>query len=328
MLATPEAPERAPRRSRRLAQGAIVVALGAVAAGLAIALPSNDGDELADGSTTRVEADGPTASAALLASDGRIEIDGELTDTGSLASSAGLVFQLPDPSGPIAIDAGGLTNLVEPASATNDGEAADAGEAEATTTTTTWVEPPLPPPSGWVDTGNGVLVPDLLLRIRFCESTNNYQAASNYSTARGAYQFLKGSWDWYGHAETTGVNQAHLATPAQQDQAALATLQAEGTGPWAESRPCWADPDIDPRYATARPAPKPATTTTAPTTTTGDGSTTTTVGSTSSSETTSTTVETTTTAEPSTTASTTTTSTTVPSTAPAPTTAGSSTTSS
>jgi len=326
VLAIPEAPDQGPRRSRRLAQAAIVVTLGVVAAGLAIALPNKDGDEVADGSTTRVETDGPTASAALLASDGRIEVDGELTDSGSLADSAGLVLQLPDPSGPIAIDAGRLTNLVEPTSPTTGGEGEGSSDDESTTTTTTWVEPPLPPASDWVDTGNGVLVPDLLLRIRFCESTNNYQAASNYSTARGAYQFLKGSWDWYGHAEITGVNQAHLATPAQQDQAALATLQAEGTGPWAESRPCWADPDIDARYATARPAPKPATTTTAPTTTTADDSTTTTVGSTSSSETTSTTVETTTTEA--TTSSSTSTSTTVPTTAAAPTTVGSSTTSS
>lgn len=309
MLATPEAPERTPRRSRRLAQGAIVAALGAVAAGLAFSLPSNDGDEVADGSTTRVEADGPTASAALLASDDRIEIDGELTDRGSLTPSGALTLRLPDPSGSVTLDARGLTNLIEPAPGSDDGEAEASGDPA--TTTTTWSEPALPPESDWVDTGNGVLVPDLLLRIRFCESTNNYQAASKYSTARGAYQFLKGSWEWYGHAETTGVAQAHLATPAQQDQAALATLQAEGTGPWSESRPCWADPDIDPRYASARPSP--ATTTTAPTSTTGDGSTTTTTGSTSSSETTSTTVESTTTASSSTT------STTVPSTAPAPT---------
>ncbi len=130
------------------------------------------------------------------------------------------------------------------------------------------VEPEIGPESSWVDSGNGVLVPDVLLRIRFCESTNNYQAANDGSSARGAYQFLSKSWDWYGHAATYGVAEAHLATPAQQDEAALATLQSEGTSPWAESRGCWADPGIDPRYAEAKPpAPPPTATTVAPTTT-------------------------------------------------------------
>lgn len=293
-----ERPERSPQRSRRLAQAAIIATLGILAAGLAIALPNDDAEQADGGSTTRVETNGPTASASLLASDDRIEIDGELTDRGSLGSAAGLVMLLPDAAGSIELDSAQLNAVIEPASGAG-GTPGD-GEAEPTTTTTAWVEPTLPPATEWVDTGNGVMVPDLLLRIRFCESTNNYQAASAYSTARGAYQFLKGSWEWYGHAETTGVAQAHLATPAQQDQAALATLQAEGTGPWAESRPCWANPDIDPRYVTARPATPPPTTT-ATTTTDSSGSTTTTDDSSTTATTasTSSTTESTTTTEPS-----------------------------
>ena len=55
-----------------------------------------------------------------------------------------------------------------------------------------------------------------------------------------------------------------MATPAQQDEAALRTLQAEGTGPWSESRPCWNSPDIAPNYATAAPPSTPAPTTTVP----------------------------------------------------------------
>ncbi|MEL6985561.1 MAG: transglycosylase family protein, partial [Actinomycetota bacterium] len=292
--------------------------VGALAVGLAIVLPNDDAEQADGGSTTRVETDGPTASASLLASDDRIEVDGELTDRGSLGPAAGLTMQLPDAAGAIELDAAQLKSVIEPATG---GDPAP-GAAQATTTTTAWVEPALPPTSEWVDTGNGVLVPDLLLRIRFCESTNNYQAASAYSTARGAYQFLKGSWDWYGHAATTGVAEAHLATPAQQDQAALATLQAEGTGPWSESRPCWADPDLDPRYITARPA-SPTPTTAAPestTTTDASGSTTTP----DSTTTTTVTSETSTTAE-STTASTASSTTTPESTSSTDTTAPSST---
>ena len=94
-------------------------------------------------------------------------------------------------------------------------------------------------PQGWVDAGHGVFVPPILLEIRYCESTDNYQAANPRSSARGAYQFLTGSWSAYGHAARYGVPQAHLATPAQQDEAALITWQAAGTRPWNASRYCW-----------------------------------------------------------------------------------------
>ncbi|MEM8924657.1 MAG: transglycosylase family protein [Actinomycetota bacterium] len=176
-------------------------------------------------------------------------------------------------------------------------------EVEAMTTTTEatgWVEPEIEPESQWKDSGNGVMLPDLLLRIRFCESTNNYLASHTNSSARGAYQFLVGSWEWYGHAERYGVSTADQATPAQQDEAALLTYQKDGARPWAESRPCWSNPNIDSRYLTARPR---ATTTTAPpstTTTTGGETTTTTTG-----ETTTTSGETTTTTTTTTTSSTT-----------------------
>ncbi len=191
-------------------------------------------------------------------------------------------------------------------------EPADAMEGLAALATTStvpgqWVEPEVEPESLWVDSGNGVALPDVLLRIRFCESTNNYGAANSYSSARGAYQFLTMSWNWYGHAERYGVASANLATPAQQDEAALLTFQQDGARPWAESRACWDDPDLDSRYLTARPpattTPPPAPTTTAPptsastpttvesTTTTAGGSTTSTTITSSTTGATSTTVD-------------------------------------
>jgi hypothetical protein len=170
-------------------------------------------------------------------------------------------------------------------------------------TTTTepvgWVEPEIEAEIDWRDGGNGVLLPDVLLRIRFCESTNNYGAAHVASTARGAYQFLASSWEWYGHADRYGVTEAHLATPAQQDEAALLTLRQDGARPWAESRQCWDDENIDPRYLTAGP---PRTTTTQPaTTTTGPPATTTTTISTTTTTTITTTTSTTSTSSSSTT---------------------------
>ncbi|MGF1597094.1 MAG: transglycosylase family protein [Acidimicrobiales bacterium] len=128
--------------------------------------------------------------------------------------------------------------------------AAESPETTAAPETTAPAETTTPPETtataaapagseGWVDSGNGVLLPPVLLAIRRCESTDNYQAANPRSSARGAYQFLTGSWDAYGHRDRYGVNQAHLATNAQQDEAALITWQRDGTRPWAASRSCW-----------------------------------------------------------------------------------------
>ena len=180
-------------------------------------------------------------------------------------------------------------------------------EVEAAIEAGEWVEPTIEPESEWTDGGNGVRLPDLLLRIRFCESTNNYGVANNGSSARGAYQFLTMSWDWYGHAERYGVPQAHLATPAQQDEAALLTYQQVGARPWAESRACWDSDSIDPRYLTAAP---PATTPPQTTTSAAGGESTTTVSEgsettapTTAPSTTSTTAPTTTSTTPSTSSS-------------------------
>lgn len=126
------------------------------------------------------------------------------------------------------------TDTTAGTSTTEAGEGATTTTSQPAETTTSTAHP-----DGWVDTGNGVLVPPVLLSIRFCESTDNYSAANPNSSARGAYQFLTSSWAAYGHAARYGVSQAHLATRAQQDEAALITWQQDGTRPWAASSSCW-----------------------------------------------------------------------------------------
>lgn len=262
--------ERPQHRSltRRMVQGGLLVAAVAAVAGFIVMMPDDESTsaEAAQAATQIRTEDNPTASAELLTSADSPSVEGQLGDTGELAritpfSAAGVGTPA---------DTGEGFDLAVDAAITDD------DDTEPTTSTTAWVEPTLPPESEWIDSGNGVMVPDLLLRIRFCESTNNYTAANDHSTARGAYQFLTGSWDWYGHAAQTGVAQAHLATPAQQDQAALRTLQSEGTGPWTASRRCWSDPNIPSNYATAKPAPTTTPTTVDETTTTVEGGETTT----------------------------------------------------
>lgn len=243
--------------SRRIMRGGLVVGLVAAVGALMFAMPEDDGAASVETAAPDA-APLPLATAEMLDNSSLDSVDVSLGASDSLRSIASSAY---------------ATRTGSPAD-TPDGFGAAVADvvgeatAPATTTTTVWVEPPLPPESEWANTGNGVLVPDVLLRIRFCESTNNYAAANTGSSARGAYQFLTKSWDWYGHAEITGVTQAHLATPAQQDEAALRTLQSQGTGPWAESRACWNSPDIAPNYATAAP---PAPATTVPPSDDGDG---------------------------------------------------------
>jgi len=263
---TTPAPPDEPDRTRSVGSIARLVARLAIAAAVltvgltAIPLGKPDASELVttDGARTlRARSATSTTTTTGQAPPTSTERGGAAADdtTDGLLSRAPSVPRAFAATGPAAapfdLDLAALAPVVREA----EQQAAIAGGV--------WIEPTVEPNSDWVDGGNGVRLPDLLLRIRFCESTNDYQAANGISTARGAYQFLASSWVWYGHADRYGVAEAHLATPAQQDEAALMTYQEVGARPWAESRPCWDDDDIDPRYATATPpAPAPTTTTT------------------------------------------------------------------
>ncbi len=94
-------------------------------------------------------------------------------------------------------------------------------------------------PDGYVDAGNGVWIPSVMVAIRHCESHDNYKAVNSSSGAAGAYQFLASSWASYGFAAKYGVKSAKDATPAQQDEAALAAYLRSGTTPWKASKSCW-----------------------------------------------------------------------------------------
>ena len=79
-----------------------------------------------------------------------------------------------------------------------------------------------------------VLTDDDLLRLRNCESTDNYQAVSPSGTYRGAYQFDQPTWD--------GVAERHFpwlvgldpidVEPWWQDAMTRALWSERGRQPW------------------------------------------------------------------------------------------------
>lgn len=80
-------------------------------------------------------------------------------------------------------------------------------------------------------------VPDVLAKIRYCESGNNYQAQNPTSSASGAYQFLTSTWQSL--SASAGYATAASAPASVQDAAAIELYNAQGTSPWAASQSCW-----------------------------------------------------------------------------------------
>lgn len=86
-----------------------------------------------------------------------------------------------------------------------------------------------------------VRLPEVLKRIRGCESGNGPQSRGDYraenaqSSASGAYQFLDSTW-----RSVTGTRPpASSHSRAAQDAAALKLYRQSGTSPWRSSRSCW-----------------------------------------------------------------------------------------
>lgn len=77
-------------------------------------------------------------------------------------------------------------------------------------------------------------LPAVLLRIRWCESRDRYDAENPRSTASGAWQILDGTWNHF-----RGYHHASDAPRLVQDQKALLLYRDRGTQPWNASRRCW-----------------------------------------------------------------------------------------
>ena len=96
---------------------------------------------------------------------------------------------------------------------------------ESTTTTTTQIDP--------LDEMVQLIEPQLV-RLRWCESTDNYEAVDASRMYRGAYQFDRSTWN--GVAERWAPNlvgqDPAQAEPGHQDRMAAALHSERGWQPW------------------------------------------------------------------------------------------------
>lgn len=87
-------------------------------------------------------------------------------------------------------------------------------------------------------------LPPLLVRIRFCESTDNYNARNPervywhgkyIGNASGGFQIVDDTWRSYNKKYKHAMD----APRAVQDDVATRLYADQGTGPWAASKSCW-----------------------------------------------------------------------------------------
>lgn len=79
-----------------------------------------------------------------------------------------------------------------------------------------------------------------LSRIAACESQGNLYAKNPKSTAKGKYQFLDGSWKYYGQ-KLWGSEWVYKSVFSEKDQDELAqyVVSINGYTDWEASRHCW-----------------------------------------------------------------------------------------
>lgn len=83
------------------------------------------------------------------------------------------------------------------------------------------------------------VIPDTLKRISWCESRNILTAKNPNSTATGKYQFLKGSWEYYGKKLWGTLEGKSIFSEKDQDELALYVVSINGFKDWDASKHCW-----------------------------------------------------------------------------------------
>ncbi len=80
-----------------------------------------------------------------------------------------------------------------------------------------------------VEGSYGIAPAEKWAKLRFCESTDNYQAVNSSGKYRGAYQFDVATWQTVG-----GTGDPAAAPPAEQDARARELYARRGSAPWPE----------------------------------------------------------------------------------------------
>lgn len=79
----------------------------------------------------------------------------------------------------------------------------------------------------------------ILDRIATCESSGNLRAKNQKSSATGKYQFLKGSWEYYGTKAWGTLEGRDIFSEKDQDELALWVVSKNGYRDWNASKYCW-----------------------------------------------------------------------------------------
>lgn len=76
-------------------------------------------------------------------------------------------------------------------------------------------------------------------RIALCESQNNALAKNPRSTASGRFQFLKGSWKYYGEMKWGSLEGRDVFDYEDNTELAYWVAENYGLSPWYASKHCW-----------------------------------------------------------------------------------------
>ncbi len=84
------------------------------------------------------------------------------------------------------------------------------------------------------------LLDPVLERIALCESGNDPLAKNPDSTASGHFQFIRGSWEWYGRQAWGSLEGRDMFDWHDNTELAYWVAQRYGYAPSGASRTCWA----------------------------------------------------------------------------------------
>lgn len=100
----------------------------------------------------------------------------------------------------------------------------------------------------------GASPPGVADAVTACESGDDFTAQNTTSSASGAFQFLRGTWQHFGGGEFAPT--AKQASPDEQTVVFERAYAANGLTDWAASRSCWS-PKVG-KHASEKEAPRHA----------------------------------------------------------------------